>query len=79
MIDPLSGQVLAYRALRDAYTRFRAKGATGHDLGESFRTYKQIHDAAGMDELYSIEERSTENGWSGKSAVTRAGSRRVVR
>lgn len=60
VIDPFSGQVLAYRALRDAYARFRADGATGHHLKDIFRTYKEIHEAAGMEDLYAIEERSTE-------------------
>jgi 2-methylisocitrate lyase-like PEP mutase family enzyme len=60
VIDPFSGQVLAYQAMRDAHSRFQADGATGHDPADLFRVYREVQQAAGMEDFYAIEERSTE-------------------
>lgn len=66
IIDPFSGQVLAYQAMRDAYARFQADGATADDQTEVFRVYRDLQVAAGMDDFYVIEERSTEKPADGR-------------
>jgi 2-methylisocitrate lyase-like PEP mutase family enzyme len=60
VIDPFSGQVLAYQAMRDAYAQFQADGTLGHDPADVFTVYREVQQAAGMEDLYAIEERSTE-------------------
>ena len=60
VIDPFSGQVLAYQAMRDAYAQFQADGTTGHDPADVFTVYREVQQAAGMEDFYAIEERSTE-------------------
>ncbi|MCZ6706487.1 MAG: isocitrate lyase/PEP mutase family protein [Chloroflexi bacterium] len=60
VIDPFSGQVLAYGAMRDAHQRFQAQGDTGHETADLMVLYREIHLTAGMEELYAIEERTTE-------------------
>ena len=60
VIDPFSGQVLAYQAMRDAYAHFQSDGTLGHDPADVFTVYREVQAAAGMDDFYAIEERSTE-------------------
>ena len=60
VIDPFSGQVLSYRAMRDAYAQFRSDGTLGQDPADIFTVYREVQQVAGMDDLYAIEERSTE-------------------
>ena len=60
LIDPFTGQVLMYEALRDAYRRIRGSGASGRDVDELMALYREVQQAAGMDDLYAIEERTTE-------------------
>ena len=60
VIDPFSGQVLAYQAMRDAFARFQEDGTSGHPIEDVYRVYSEIKEAAGMGDLYAIEERSTE-------------------
>jgi len=60
VIDPFSGQVLAYEAMRKAYARFLEDGTVGRPSADVFAVYRELQDMAGMDELYAIEERTTE-------------------
>ena len=60
VIDPFSGQALAYAAMRQAYARFQSDGVAGIDPAELFRLYRDLPDAAGLEEFYAIEERTTE-------------------
>lgn len=60
LIDPFTGQVAAFGAMRDAYRSIAETGASGHEVGELMALYRAVQDTAGMDELYAIEERTTE-------------------
>ena len=60
VIDPFTAQVLAFDAVRDAYRNFRSNGRTGANAEALFRTYRELPGIAGLDELYAIEDRTTE-------------------
>ncbi len=60
LIDPFTGQVAAYGAMRDAYRSIAADGSSGRDVDELMSLYREVQQMAGMDELYAIEERTTE-------------------
>lgn len=60
IIDPFTAQVLAFDAVRDAYRRFQANGSTGVDSKALFQTYRELPSIAGLDELYAIEDATTE-------------------
>jgi 2-methylisocitrate lyase-like PEP mutase family enzyme len=60
VIDPFTGQVEMYRALRNAYTHVRDEGAPATPSDELMAAYREMQGVAGMDELYAIEERTTE-------------------
>lgn len=60
LIDPFTGQVAAYGAMRDAYRSMAADGTSGRDVDEIMSLYREVQNMAGMDELYAIEERTTE-------------------
>ncbi len=60
LIDPFTGQVLAYEAMQRAYESIAAAGTSGRSVDELMTLYRQVQRTAGMDELYAIEERSTE-------------------
>ena len=62
VIDPFTGQVLAYAAVRDAYARLRSEGTSGHHLRDLMAIYKELPDMAGLEELYDLERRTTEPG-----------------
>jgi methylisocitrate lyase len=60
VIDPFTGQVVMYRALRDALRQVAETGAPA-DRGEELMTlYRELQTVAGMDELYAIERLTTE-------------------
>ena len=58
-IDPFTGQVVAFGAVREAYRAIAERGDSGRPLDELMQLYRDLQDAAGMDELYAIEERTT--------------------
>lgn len=60
LIDPFTGQVLMYEAVRDAYRSIAASGVSGREVDELMALYREVQQAAGMDDLYAIEERTTE-------------------
>lgn len=60
LIDPFTGQVLMYEAVRDAYRSIAANGGSGREVDELMALYREVQQAAGMDDLYAIEERTTE-------------------
>ncbi len=60
LIDPFTGQVAAYGAMRDAYRNIADSGASGREVDELMSLYREVQNMAGMDELYAIEERTTE-------------------
>ena len=60
LIDPFTGQVAAYGAMRDAYRSIAERGGSGREVDELMSLYREVQDMAGMDELYAIEERTTE-------------------
>ena len=60
LIDPFTGQVAAYGAMRDAYRNIASSGASGRDVDELMSLYREVQGMAGMDDLYAIEERTTE-------------------
>jgi methylisocitrate lyase len=62
VVDPFTGQVLAYRAVRDAYRRFRSEGTTGHPVKELMSVYRELAPMAGLEALYDLERRTTEPG-----------------
>ncbi len=67
LIDPFSGQVAAYGAMRDVYRNLAERGASGREVDQLMSLYREIQQMAGMDELYAIEERTTERPGSGVS------------
>jgi len=62
VVDPITGQVLAYRAVRDAYRRYRAEGTSGHPIKELMSVYRELAPMAGLEPLYDLERRTTEPG-----------------
>ncbi len=60
VIDPFTPQVLALRAVKDAYDHFMADGHTGVAAGDVFALYNKLDDIAGFAELYAIEDQTTE-------------------
>ena len=60
LIDPFSGQVAAYGAMRDVYRNLAERGASGREVDQLMSLYREIQQMAGMGELYAIEERTTE-------------------
>lgn len=58
-IDPFTGQVAAFGAVREAYRAIAERGESGRPLDELMSLYRDVQDMAGMDELYAIEERTT--------------------
>ena len=61
IIDPFTAQVLAYDVVRQAYRQFMTSGRTGLDPKRLFDIYRELPEAAGLSELYAIEDRTTEN------------------
>ena len=47
-------------AVSAAYQQFRQSGTTGLDRAEIFEDYRLLPDIAGLQELYDIEDRTTE-------------------
>lgn len=62
VIDAMTGQVVSYRALRDAYAGQRESGAPGVPLDEISPLYRELGVTAGFEELYEIERGTTEPG-----------------
>ncbi len=60
IIDPFTAQVLAFDAVRSAYRQFQETGQTGADPKALFATYRELPGMAGLDELYAIEDATTE-------------------
>ena len=60
LIDPFTGQVVMYRALREAYRRLHADGESGEPYDELMQDYREIHEVAGLPDFYALEERTTE-------------------
>ena len=60
LIDPFTGQVLMYEAVRNAYRHIRGTGGSGRSIDDLMSLYREVQQAAGMDDLYAIEERTTE-------------------
>ena len=60
LIDPFTGQVAAYGAMREAYRNIASSGASGREVDELMSLYREVQGMAGMDDLYAIEERTTE-------------------
>ena len=60
VVDPFTAQVLGFEAVRDAYVRFQNSGSTGTDTKSLFQIYRELPMAAGLDELYKIEDATTE-------------------
>lgn len=62
VIDPFTAQVLAVDAIRTAYASFNATGSTGQTAKHLFSIYRELPGLAGLDELYAIEDETTEKG-----------------
>ena len=60
IIDPFTAQTAAVKAISTAYQQFRQSGTTSLDRGEIFEDYRMLPDIAGFQELYDIEDRTTE-------------------
>ena len=60
IIDPFTAQVLAFEAVRTAYQQFQDTGRTGTDREALFAIYRELPGVAGLDELYAIEDATTE-------------------
>ena len=60
IIDPFTAQTAAVKAISTAYQQFRQSGTTSLDRGEIFEDYRVLPDIAGFQELYDIEDRTTE-------------------
>ncbi len=62
VLDPFSAQVLAERAVAEAYRSLRDNGDLGLPIAEIMAGYRRLSSAAGLDELYDIERATTEPG-----------------
>lgn len=63
VIDPFTGQVAAFDAVREVYRRQAgAEHHAGTDLSGRFKIYKDLPVVAGLEELYDIERATTEPG-----------------
>lgn len=62
ILDPFSGQVLAHRAVRQAYRRVLTVGDLGTTAAEVMSGYRTLPATAGLEELYDIERATTEPG-----------------
>jgi methylisocitrate lyase len=62
VIDPFTGQVAAFDAVRNVYKRQREVTNGGADLRERFALYRELPGVAGLEELYDIERATTEPG-----------------
>ena len=60
VIDPFSPQVLAVHALQTAYAAFNAGTSQPLDSQALFQLYNQLDKLAGFNDLYAIEDRTTE-------------------
>ena len=60
IIDPFTAQTAAVKAISTAYQQFRQSGTTNLDRREIFEDYRLLPDIAGFQELYDIEDRTTE-------------------
>ena len=60
VIDPFTGQMAGWLAAREAARHFIETGESGEDETAIAAGYEAIKQAAGMDALYAIEERTTE-------------------
>ena len=60
IIDPFTAQTAAVKAISTAYQQFRQSGTTSLDRVEIFEDYRLLPDIAGFQELYDIEDRTTE-------------------
>lgn len=60
IIDPFTAQVLAVQAVQQAYSAFAEHGGTGVPLQSLFATYGTLASLAGLDDLYAIEDVTTE-------------------
>lgn len=58
-IDPFTGQVVAFGAVREAYTAIAQRGQSGREIDELMSLYRDVQDTAGMEALYAIEARTT--------------------
>lgn len=58
-IDPFTGQVVAYGAMRGAYQAIAERQESGRPIEELMALYREVQEMAGMEELYAIEERTT--------------------
>ncbi|MFT6435286.1 MAG: methylisocitrate lyase [Candidatus Azotimanducaceae bacterium] len=60
VLDPFTPQVLAIRAMQLAYRNYMQSGSTGHSHKDIFAVYNQLGEIAGFDDLYAIEDATTE-------------------
>ena len=60
VLDPFTPQVLAVGAMEVAYRNYMASGSTGHSVKDIFAVYNRLGEIAGFDELYAIEDATTE-------------------
>lgn len=58
-IDPFTGQVVAFSAVREAYEAIARDGQSGREINELMSIYRDVQDTAGMEALYAIEARTT--------------------
>ena len=62
LIDPFTGQVVAYEAIRQAYTSIASGGRSGRDFKALMSTYRDLPTLAGLEELYDSARTTTEPG-----------------
>jgi methylisocitrate lyase len=61
-VDPMSAQVLAYRAMKAGYEGIRAGTGFGMSGPEVLTVIREIGETIGIEALYEIEARTTERG-----------------
>ena len=59
-VDPMSGTVLAFRALKQGYERLLAGEGLGMDRSEVMDVIHEVGETIGINDLYAIEEHTTE-------------------
>ena len=60
VVDPFTAQAATVQVVQTAYRRFIAEGTTGIDAQRARATYGTLAELAGLEQMYAIEDRTTE-------------------
>ena len=58
--DAISAIMVAFKSVRDLFSRLRETGRTGMDQSVFVKVRKEVEDTIGLEEFYGIEEKTVE-------------------